>query len=135
MMFHYHRGWTLNLLGRYEEAVAEFTEGLKTQPDYQGAFDRRACAYARLGRLPEALADRQRADAEMDSIWSDARRMPSAEHDRAWAEGVVKALEAAIARGSNEPMSVPCEGSWDYGEKRRERSSFLPMPKAATEPR
>jgi tetratricopeptide (TPR) repeat protein len=126
MMFHYHRGWTLNRLGRYEEAIAEFDEGLKTQPDYPGAFDRRACAYAMLGRLPEALADRQRANAEMSDFWSRPNQSPVSRHDRRWAEDVVKALEAAIASGSQEPMSAPCEGSWDYGEARRERSKFLP---------
>jgi tetratricopeptide (TPR) repeat protein len=126
MKFHYHRGWTFNEMGRYEEAVAEFTAGLTTQPDYSGAFDRRACAYAMSGRLPEALADRQHANALLKAIWNDTRRTPYAEHDLAWGEAVVRSLEAAIAEGSREPMSTACEGAWNYGERRRERSKLLP---------
>lgn len=126
MKFHYHRGSTLNFLGRYEEAVAEFTEGLETQPDYPGAFHRRACAYARLGKLEKALADRRRADAEWVIIWQDMPATPATRHDRQWAAGVAAALESAIAAGSKEPMAAPCEGDWHYGEKKRERSRLLP---------
>lgn len=126
MKFHYHRGWTLNEMGRYEEAVTEFTEGLKSQPDYSGAFDRRACAYAMLGRLPEALADRQRANANLKDLWKDIRGTPLAEHELAWGEAVVKSLEVAITSGSNKPMTAACEGGWDYGDAKRERSKLLP---------
>lgn len=60
MRFNYHRGWTLNLLGRFEEAADSFRRGLLTQPDYPFAFFLRACAYGQLGRIAEALADQRR---------------------------------------------------------------------------
>lgn len=126
MMFHYHRGWTLNLLGRYEEAIGAFTEGLNTQPDYSYAFVRRACSYAMLGRLEEALADHRRADAEHEIVWRDSPPTPATLHDRRWSEGVAAALEAAIASGSKDPLPAPCEGAWHYGETKRDRSRLLP---------
>lgn len=53
MKFYYHRGWTLSDLGRFDEAVADFGEGLKAQPDYPWAYARRGCAHASLGQLAD----------------------------------------------------------------------------------
>lgn len=128
MMFHYHRGWTLNLLGRYEEAIEEFNEGFMSQPDYSGAFGQRACSFARLGRLKEALADRRMSDMLMESHLRETGVTPAREHDRAWSRAVIATLEAAIASGSKAPNSAPCEGDWSYGERKRERSRLLPEP-------
>lgn len=134
MMFHYHRGWTLNMLGRYEEAIAEFAEGLTTQPDYNGVFMRRACSYARLGRLEEALADRRRAtDLKAGYPTSDHSTKANL-HDRDWERSVVASLEAGIASGSREPNSAPCEGYWTYGEKKRDRSRLLPVSNGGDSP-
>lgn len=134
MMFSYHRGWILNLMGRHEEAVRELSEGLKTQPDYGSAFQQRSCAYAQLGRLREALQDHRRA-SELDSVFfADSPMNPAIEHDRAWARSVDAALESAISSGSNAPNSAPCVGYWSYGETRRERSRLLPAHGAAWGP-
>ncbi|HEX8644677.1 MAG TPA: tetratricopeptide repeat protein [Allosphingosinicella sp.] len=57
MRFHYHRGWTLSLLGRFDDAVRAYDEGLASQPDYSSTYHRRACARAALGRIEEALSD------------------------------------------------------------------------------
>jgi tetratricopeptide (TPR) repeat protein len=126
MMFHYHRGWTLNLMGRYEEAIKEFNEGFESQSDYSGAFGQRACSFARLGRLEEALADRRMADKLMESNLRGTGVTPAREHDRAWSRAVIATLEAAIASGSKEPNAAPCEGDWNYGDRKRERSRLLP---------
>lgn len=127
MMFHYHRGWILNLMGRHEEALHEFNQGFESQPDFAGAFEQRACAYAQLGRLEDALEDRRRAD-DLDTVFfADSRVTPAIAHDRAWAESVNAGLEAAIAAETNAPSyAVPCNGSWRYGEVKRTRSPHLP---------
>ena len=126
MMFHYHRGWTLIELGRYEEAVTELSAGLAEQPDYPSAFERRACAYARLGRLPEALADFRRANELMQEYLQDAPPTPSSMHERDWSASVIAAMATAVAAGRTSPMSEPCEREWHYGDLRRERSPALP---------
>ncbi len=61
MAYHYHRGWVLSALGRYDEAIAEFSAGLKSQPDYSWALTKRACAYGQTGKLAEAVADQEEA--------------------------------------------------------------------------
>lgn len=48
MQTQYHLGWTLQELGRHEEAAKAFTRGLTAQPDF-------AFAYYRLGLCLEAL--------------------------------------------------------------------------------
>lgn len=126
MMLHYHRGWILNLMGRYEEALHEFNEGFKSQPDFSGAFDRRACAYAQLGRLEEALSDRRRADELDETLFAEPLRTPGYEFNRARAKSVNAALEAAIEAGSNAPNAAPCEEFWSHGERKRARSRLLP---------
>jgi tetratricopeptide (TPR) repeat protein len=126
MMFNYHRGWILNLMGRHEEALRKLDEGLETQPDYGGAFEQRACAYARLGRLEEALADHRQADELNAAFFGDALVTPAVAHDRAWARSVNAAFEAAIAAGNTGPIAAPCEGAWKHGEVKRTRSRLLP---------
>lgn len=134
MMFHYHRGWILNLMGRHEEAVREFNLGLGTQPDYGGAFEQRACAYAQLGRLEEALADRRRADDFDAEFFADSRVTPAVAHDLAWAKSVIATLVAAIAAGDSTPDAAPCAGAWQYGEVKRIRSRYLPDADAGDAP-
>jgi tetratricopeptide (TPR) repeat protein len=132
MPFHYHRGWTLTNLGRTREAVDEFTAGLRTQPDYEGAYSRRACALAREGRLSEALDDQQRFIAIVTEDVKDAeapRSTPRHEFDARRAAEVVRELRAAIAERPDAKLDAPCKGYWETGDERRSRSALLPVAK------
>jgi len=57
MMTQYNLGWSLYELGRYEAAIAAFSRGIPSQPDYPFVYFRRGLAYDRLGRSDEANAD------------------------------------------------------------------------------
>ena len=57
MMTQYNLGWSLHEVGRFEEAVAAYSKGLASQPDYPFAYFRRGLAYDRLGRVTEARED------------------------------------------------------------------------------
>ena len=123
MKFHYHRAWTLVLLGRDEDAVREIDLGLRTQPDYSSAFLLRSCARARLGRLAEALAD-QRRGLELASALL-AEPGASMRADFARSRAVIAALEEALAAQRSTPLGTPCEGFWDRWSRPRARSPLL----------
>jgi tetratricopeptide (TPR) repeat protein len=57
MMTQYNLGWSLYELGRYDEAIAAFSRGIPSQPDYPFVYFRRGLAYDRVGRTDEADAD------------------------------------------------------------------------------
>ncbi len=61
MSYFYHLGWTHYEMGQYREAISDFTEGLKTQPDYLYAYWRRGLAFEKLGELSKAKSDYARA--------------------------------------------------------------------------
>lgn len=126
MRFHYHRGWTLSLLGRLNEAIREYDEGLTEQPDYSSAYFRRACARASLGRLREALADVDEARRLYETL-------PGAATSKLIQDGIREAaalraaLEAAAASGGG-PVANGCTGpSWRQHETPRPRSPMLPQ--------
>lgn len=126
MAFHYHRGWTLTLLGRNDEAIAEFTAGLRSQPDYYSALLRRACAYGRKGRLREALADQQAAIAEARSSPQELiTGVGSVTYLRRMDE-IANQLRDAIRRDEHAAVSIACDGYWDFGDDTRSRSALLP---------
>jgi len=54
MSYHYHKGWTLYEMGRYEAAIEEYLEGLKTEPTYFFAYWRLGLAYESLGDAENA---------------------------------------------------------------------------------
>lgn len=58
-------------LGSYNEAIAEYTRAIESEPTMVGAYLNRARAYERLTRLPEAAADFARA-IELDPQAADA---------------------------------------------------------------
>jgi tetratricopeptide (TPR) repeat protein len=123
MAFHYHRGWTLGLLGRYEDAIADLSTGLKGQPDYLWAFVRRSCNFARLGRFPEALADQRAAVALLEKFpESGAADQADLKH----ALEVQVQLEGQVAAGETKPAPIGCTGYWRDQNILRERSEFLP---------
>jgi tetratricopeptide (TPR) repeat protein len=123
MRFHYHRGWTLTRLGRFSEAVAEFTEGLKRQPDYAYAYIRRSCAEASIGRLEEALADLEQGRTLLAGLPSGSADIL---FDIRRAEAVRAALKRELAAGGNRPLLGTCGGYWGHADEARQRSLLLP---------
>jgi tetratricopeptide (TPR) repeat protein len=130
MAYHYHRGWTLRLAGRLDEAIAEFGAGLKSQPDYGGAFFQRACALAQTGRLREALLDQQEFIKSFTAYGSDTPPSPQLKHDRERADDVERQLEAMAANNPATKTDLPCTGYWDWGDAKREPSPLLGPPAA-----
>jgi tetratricopeptide (TPR) repeat protein len=122
MPFHYHRAWTLMLLHRDDEALAEIDQGLSYQPDYESAYLLRSCLRARLGRLQLALEDQEHAQrlvGEGDGypMW---RRQTLARSRQ-----VGEALRRAIDSDGTAPFTAACEGCWDRWSRPRARSPVL----------
>jgi tetratricopeptide (TPR) repeat protein len=57
MMTQYHLGWSLQELGRHEEAVAAFSKGIPRQTDFAYAYFRRGLSLEVLGRKDDAKRD------------------------------------------------------------------------------
>jgi tetratricopeptide (TPR) repeat protein len=131
MRYFYHRGRILLALGRADEAAKSFTEGLKDQPDYRGAFMYRACALAAGGRLADALSDQQTVIDSMLNEGATERPSPAATFDIAYAKQIASKLRSAIAVSRTAPVSGLCDGYWDDGDNLRTRSPLLP-PEAPT---
>jgi tetratricopeptide (TPR) repeat protein len=125
MAYHYHRGWTLSLMGRDQEAAAEFSAGLETQPDYAWALVRRACSLGRLGRLRQAVADQKRAAALIGKLRPRENELKGMSHNRAWATAALRQLERDLAVKAAK-SDAACSGYWEGGDSRRERSPLLP---------
>ena len=131
MKFHYHRGWTLTLLGRNEEAVAELNLGLKDQPDYPWALVKRACAFGRLGRVAEAAADQRAAVALLERIAPSLGDVgDQVKADLARSRAVSKSLDLDAKARRSAPTDVACSGYSDP-DRGRERSILLPKPTGA----
>jgi tetratricopeptide (TPR) repeat protein len=127
MKFRYHRAWTLSLLGRHDEAIADLSEGLRTQPDYASAYTRRACAYSAIGRLREASEDVGQA-ARLYSAYPGADK--ALRHEIAEIEALRAQIEAALAQGAGKRISTGCTGPyWRIAERPRPRSALLPPSK------
>jgi tetratricopeptide (TPR) repeat protein len=126
MMFHYHRGWALNKLGRYAEAVKEFTAGLESQPDYTWAFAKRACAYAQQGNIALAVNDQRRALELWDQgqkQQDDALKDPDR---RARLAGILQNLETGLRTAPGAPSAAPCAELFDSpADSHRERSRLF----------
>jgi tetratricopeptide (TPR) repeat protein len=125
MRYHYHRGWTLTRLKRFDEAVAEFTQGMKEQPDYAWAYLRRSCAYASLGEIDDARKDMAQAIAQMESDLR-AYESPTLRFDLQRARIVAAELDTASRAGSHAPLPDTCRGFWGADDEARPRSPLLP---------
>ena len=51
------RGEIYSDMGRYQEAIADYTRAIKLAPNYYGLYHRRAEVYEKLNMLQEAIAD------------------------------------------------------------------------------
>ena len=126
MKFHYHRAWTLTLLNRPQEAVEELGQGLATQPDYSYAYFMRACAYGRLGRIGEALADQERGLELLRGVVQDGG--PLFADEVAIAAAAADALRQLAAARRPAPSGVACDRLWERDIRSRPRSPLLPRP-------
>jgi tetratricopeptide (TPR) repeat protein len=125
MKFHYHRGWTLTLLGRFDEAIRELSEGLEQQPDYAWARLRRACAYAAVGMISRAAADQRQAADELAVLLSlDTQPTAASRADVAHASALADQLEALRIQGSTASVTAACNGYTDP-ERKRTTSALL----------
>ena len=121
MRFLYHRGWTLTDLARFDEAIADFTNGIRSQPDYPYAYIRRACAYGRIGRLDYAIADLETAAGLIRDVYGTKDPNVRADLQRATANAAtLKAMGTA-----NAPTSIACEGYSGEVPKPRPKSPLL----------
>ncbi len=57
MTTQYNLGWSLYELGRYDEAIAAYSKGITSRPDYPFVYFRRGLAYDKVGRVAEAEDD------------------------------------------------------------------------------
>ena len=125
MKFHYHRGWTLTLLGRYDAAIRDLSEGLAAQPDYQWAYMRRACANAAIGNIKNAAADQRLGANKLAAVMStETEPLDTELADATHANAVADQLDALAKKGSVVPTKVACEGYSEDAHKRR-RSALL----------
>jgi tetratricopeptide (TPR) repeat protein len=70
-----HRGWTYRLIGRYQEALADFDRAIALDEKYSWAIASRGRTYRLMGRYQEALADFDRAIALDEKLaWVIANR-------------------------------------------------------------
>jgi tetratricopeptide (TPR) repeat protein len=77
-------------LGRYGEAVADYSTAIELDPKHANAWSNRGSAYAKLGRPDKALADYSQAielDPEFASAW----------HNRGWAYHKLGQPDRALA--------------------------------------
>lgn len=129
MAYHYHRGWILNEMGRYDDAIAEFSAGLKSQPDYSWALVKRACAYGQTGKLAEAVADQ---DAAMKLLDRDpAGALQETKSNREHAGEVLTRLRELLAKDAHARSDVACTGYLSGQGTKRARSELLPPQQAA----
>jgi len=125
MRFHYHRGWSLNSLGRFDEAIADLTAGMRAQPDYASAYERRACAYASVGNLSAALSDLETAVRLLAKI-PHLESVPGLRHDLRRNERVAAMLRDAIATSRSTDLAAVCGGAWGNFDEKRKPSPLLP---------
>ncbi|HYD13178.1 MAG TPA: tetratricopeptide repeat protein [Allosphingosinicella sp.] len=125
MRYRYHRAWTLHLLGRAAEALAEINQGFESQPDYPYAYFIRSCAQAKLGHLQEALADQERG---LELLAGFAREGASFDEIVQTGRAHVEALRRLVAAGRRQPTDLPCQGYWQRDIRARTRSPLLGPP-------
>lgn len=124
MRYYYHRGWTLIGLDRFDEAIAAFSEGIKTQPDYSWAYIKRGCAHARVGQNIRALDDIDRGIALVAS-YPTMVETAAAIADRRRRSEIRALLQQAVTSGITTPIPQACGGFPGPGESLRSKSRLL----------
>ena len=122
MRYSYHRAWTLQLLDRPAEALAEINRGFESQPDYPWAYLIRSCANAKLGHLAEALADQERG---LELLAGFPRSGSDYQEELRTGRAYVEALRRLVAAGPPRPTDLPCQGYWARDIRSRPRSPLL----------
>lgn len=125
MPYRYHRGWLLDEMGLFEAAIAEYSEGMKVQPDYEGAFWRRSCSYAATGHIPEAFDDYLMAKKLHDAYMQGVAPSAGSDFDAKRSAEVGQILKKAMAEDPHRKVTGLCKGYWDWGDEPRERSKLL----------
>ncbi|HEY5721243.1 MAG TPA: tetratricopeptide repeat protein [Allosphingosinicella sp.] len=124
MKYDYHRGWTLLLLNRFEDAVKTLDRGLEYQPDYAFAFEMRSCAHAGLGQLDKAVADMEKSTRLLSEMPNAADSQYIQGQLRQQAKALTT-LRQGIADGGK-PILNLCKESNRQWEEPRVRSPLLP---------
>lgn len=127
MMFHYHRGWTLLLMQRHEDAAAAFTEGLESQKDWPWAHMGRACARHALADIEGALADLHSTEGIFKQKKSHGRGETPDDDAVLLAELLnnVRGLERERAQGARARLTICERFHPDFEEPLRTRSKLL----------
>lgn len=125
MMYHYHRGWTLNALGRHADAIDTLTSGLESQPDYPWAFAERGCAHGQLGQVDDAIADlKQAVELHQRRMRAQPDADESADHEAL--QRRLAALEQARATAPKSRTEAGCRApTRNPGYVRRELSPLF----------
>ncbi|MBV9882964.1 MAG: tetratricopeptide repeat protein [Sphingomonadaceae bacterium] len=123
MRFAYHRAWTLLMLDRYREALAEIDRGLESQPDYASAWELRSCANAQLGATDVARSDQERALELFEDIARNGAPGVREGIDRS--RRLVALLRGTTGRASAELLDLACREPWRNYTRTRARSPLL----------
>ncbi len=126
MPYHFHRGWVLSLMGRDQEAIADYTEGLTAQPDYGWAYLRRACSEAVLGELKEAATDYAQGRTLLRADYALFPDSPAKQTDLKRLDDAAAMLASVAATDPHRKIAGLCDGYWDWGDQQRPRSKLLP---------
>ena len=81
-----NRGYSLDNLGRYEEAISSYDKAVEFKPDYHQAWYNKACSYALQNNIEQAIESLKTAinlhpkvrewaktDSDFDAIREDER--------------------------------------------------------------
>jgi tetratricopeptide (TPR) repeat protein len=123
MRFAYHRAWSLMMLGRFQDAIAELDVGLQTQPDYSSAWQMRSCAHAQLGAIDEARSDQERALELLEDLRRDGEQ--SLREDIGRARRLVALLRQTRRTATAETLDLSCHVPWRNYTRTRPRSALL----------
>ena len=69
MMIQYHKGWTLQEMGRHREAIEAFSSGAQAQVDFPFMYWKRAASYAAIAEREAAVADMRRFSELFTADW------------------------------------------------------------------
>ena len=93
------RGETLRYMGRYEEALSDFDQAIRAEPDYAPAYTGRGLTFERLG-------DGERAKSEFRMALSVSENAGRSDNSKS-ARDTAEARIAALASGAVQPQFLP----------------------------